>query len=370
MPAYKNEKRGTWYVSFYYKDWDGERRRKKKEGFKTRREALDFERTFIKERAGSPDMTFRSLYDIYIADCETRMRATYVYDKKCLFESKILPTFGKVPICDIDPTMVRRWQNTLLEDPAGYAQTYLKSINNQLSAILNFAVRFYKLPFNPVPLCGPFGKKNADEMDFWTRDEYGRFIAEVKKPAARLAFELLFWTGMREGELLALTLADVDFARSRISINKSFATLHGDEVINDAKTERSKRDIAIPRFLLAQIRDYADRLVDYDPTDRLFYFTKGYLYHQRDAACKRSGVKKIRIHDLRHSHASMLIDIGCSPLLLKERLGHENIQTTLQTYSHLYPDKQGEIVSQIEEGEGENYAAILSEYERKIENLN
>ena len=356
-------------MSFYYKDWDGERRRKKKEGFKTRREALDFERTFIKERAGSPDMTFRSLYDIYIADCATRMRATYVYDKKCLFESKILPTFGKVPICDIDPTMVRRWQNALLEHPAGYAQTYLKSINNQLSAILNFAVRFYRLPFNPVPLCGPFGKKNADEMDFWTREEYGRFIAEVKKPAARLAFELLFWTGMREGELLALTLADVDFARSRISINKSFATLHGDEVINDAKTEKSKRVIAVPRFLLAQIRDYADRLVDYEPTERLFYFTKGYLYHQRDTACERSGVKKIRIHDLRHSHASMLIDMGCSPLLLKERLGHENIQTTLQTYSHLYPNKQGEIVSQLEEGEGENYADVLSEYEKKIENL-
>ncbi|MGN0489376.1 MAG: tyrosine-type recombinase/integrase [Ruminococcus sp.] len=368
MPAYKNKKRGTWYCSFRYKDALGNRKQKKKEGFKTRREALDFERSFLKERAGAPDMSFRSMYNIYIADCETRMRATYLSGKKSIFETKILPVFGPIPVCDIDAAMVRNWQNDLLADPKGYAPTYLKSINNQLSALFNFAVRFYRLPLNPVPLAGPFGKKNADEMDFWTREEYGRFIAEVKKPAARLAFELLFWTGMREGELLALTLNDVDFKTSKISITKSFATLEGEEILNDAKTEKSNRAVVAPRFLLAEIRDYVDRLVGYEPDQRLFYFTKSYLYKQRDAACKSSGVKVIRIHDLRHSHASMLIEMGCSPLLLKERLGHENIQTTLQTYSHLYPDKQAEVVSQLEAGEAGNYAEVLSDFEKKMEN--
>lgn len=369
MSVYKNEKRGTWFVSFRYKDWDGARRQKKKEGFKTRREALEYERDFLASKAGTTDMSFGALCELYMADCATRLRATTMENKRFLFDSKILPTFHSVPVRDITPTMVRRWQNSLLSDPEGYSQTYLKTINNQLSAAMNYAVRFYGLPQNPVPLCGPFGKKKAEEMQFWTREEFGRFIQCVKKPAARLAFELLFWTGMRSGELLALTLADVDFEKSRISITKTAAQLNGETIINPPKTPQSNRTVAVPRFLLALISDYADRLVDYEPTDRLFYFTKHFLKYEMDAATEAAGVKRIRVHDLRHSHASLLIEMGYSPLLVSERLGHENIQTTLQTYSHLYPDKQGEVVSRLEDDENENYSDILSDFERKIENL-
>ena len=369
MAAYKNEKRGTWYVSFRYQDWDGIRRQKKKEGFKTRREALDWEREFLASKSGTTAMSFGALCDIYMADCATRLRATTVENKRWLFDSKILPAFRSVAVRDITPTMIRRWQNDLLADPAGYSQTYLKTINNQMSAVMNYAVRFYGLPQNPVPLCGPFGKKKAEEMQFWTRDEFRRFIACVKKPAARLAFELLFWTGMRSGELMALTLADVDFGSSHISITKTAAQVNGETVINPPKTPRSNRTVAVPRFLLALISDYADRLVDYEPQDRLFYFTKHYLKYELDAAASAAGVKRIRVHDLRHSHASLLIEMGYSPLLVSERLGHENIQTTLETYSHLYPDKQGEVVSRLETDESENYSAVLSDFERKIENL-
>lgn len=268
---------------------------------------------------------------------------------------------------DITPTMIRRWQNDLLADPAGYSQTYLKTINNQMSAVMNYAVTYYGLQKNPVPLCGPFGKKKADEMNFWTREEFRLFIAQVKKPAARLAFEMLFWTGMRSGELLALTLNDVDFATSRISITKTAAQVNGETVINPPKTPRSNRTVAVPRFLLALIKDYVDRLDEYEPDEPLFYFTKHYLKHELDKGAAAAGVKRIRVHDLRHSHASLLIEMGYSPLLVSERLGHENIQTTLQTYSHLYPDKQGEVVSRLEDDESENYTALLSDFEKKIE---
>lgn len=369
MSVYKNEERGTWFVSFRYEDWDGTRRQKKKEGFKTRREALDYEREFLSSKAGTPDMSFGALCDLYMEDCATRLRATTVESKRWLFNSKILPVFRDVRVRDITPTMIRRWQNGLLSDPAGYSPTYLKTINNQMSAVLNYAVRYYKLPNNPVPLCGPFGKKKAEEMQFWTRDEFRQFIACVKKPAARLAFELLFWTGMRSGELLALTLEDVDFSASRIAITKTATQVGGETVINPPKTPRSNRTVAVPRFLLALISDYADRLVEYEPHERLFYFTKHYLKYELDAAAKAAGVKRIRVHDLRHSHASLLIEMGYSPLLVSERLGHENIQTTLQTYSHLYPDKQGEVVSRLESDEGENYSEVLSAFERKIEEL-
>ena len=148
--------------------------------------------------------------------------------------------------------MIRRWQNDLLADPAGYSPTYLKTVNNQMSAVMNYAVRFYGLPSNPVVVCGPFGKKTADEMQFWTRDEFRRFIECVKKPAARLAFELLFWTGMRSGELLALTFLDVDFERSRISINKTAAQVKGETVIQafcDELTESQLVHAAVQSLL-------------------------------------------------------------------------------------------------------------------------
>ena len=115
MAAYKNEKRGTWYVSFRYQDWDGTRRQKKKEGFKTRREALDWEREFLASKSGTTAMSFGALCDIYMADCATRLRATTVENKRWLFDSKILPAFRSVAVRDITPTMIRRWQN----DPPG-----------------------------------------------------------------------------------------------------------------------------------------------------------------------------------------------------------------------------------------------------------
>ncbi len=368
MSVGKNKKRGTWYMSVRYTDWDGTRRQKKKEGFKTRREAQEYEREFLSSVSGTTDMSFKALYELYIKDCETRLRSTTLETKRWMFESKILPTFEDIPIKDITPMMIRRWQNQLLADPAGYSQTYLKTVNNQMSAILNYAVKFYGLPKNPVPLCGSFGKKKADEMQFWTKDEFRLFIEQVKKPAAKLAFEMLFWTGMRSGELLALTLNDVDFAASRISITKTATQLHGETIINPPKTPRSNRTVAVPRFLLALIRDYTDRLMDYEPDEPMFYFTKHYLKRELDKGAAAAGVKRIRVHDLRHSHASLLIEMGYSPLLVSERLGHENIQTTLQTYSHLYPDKQGEVVSRLEDDESENYAGVLSDFEKKIEN--
>ena len=100
---------------------------------------------------------------------------------------------------------------------------------------------------------------------------------------------------------------------------------------------------------MEMVREYIGRLYDVNSSDRIFMGnTKHLLRHEMDRGCAASGVKRIRIHDLRHSHASLLIELGYSPLLIAERLGHENIETTLQTYSHLYPNKQGELAAQLE----------------------
>lgn len=150
------------------------------------------------------------------------------------------------------------------------------------------------------------------------------------------------------GELLALTPADFDFEAKTVTISKSYSRLNGQDLIQSPKTAKSKRTVSIPDFLIDIVQAHIKALYKPKKNDRLFPVTKYYLNHEMNRGCKLSGVKKIRVHDLRHSHASLLIELGFSPLMIKERLGHEKIETTLQTYSHLYPNKQNELADKLQ----------------------
>lgn len=349
MPTYKDEERGTWYCSFYYTDWMGKKKKKKKEGFKRQQDAKAFERDFLSKANAGCDMAFGSLVELYMEDCKSRLKPTTYANKEYVINLKVLPYFKDMPINTIEPATVRKWQNELLSHENNYSQTYLKTVNNQLSAIFNFAMKYYKLPSNPARICGSMGKKNADSMLFWTTEEFKKFMPFVSdKPLSKAAFEVLFWTGIRSGELLALTLDDFDFEAQTLSVNKNYAKHDGDDLIMDPKTPKSKRIITIPKFLCEIVQDYVSKLYDYKPDERLFQVTKYYLHHEMTRGSKKAGVKRIRIHDLRHSHASLLIEMGFSPLLISERLGHENVETTLQTYSHLYPNKHGEVADKLQ----------------------
>ena len=258
-----------------------------------------------------------------------------------------------IPLNEIKATDVRRWQNSLTSyrDEKGepYSPTYLKVINNQLVAIFNYAVKYYGLKENPCHKAGGMGKKRADEMLFWTKDEFSTFIeAVMDKPASYAIFMTLYYTGMREGELLALTSADIDFEKSTVTINKSYQRIGGKDIVSTPKTPKSNRVITIPRGLKDCLKDYIEQCYGLKPDDRLFPYTKSYLTHEMERGCKLSGVKKIRIHDIRHSHASLLVEMGFSPLLIAERLGHERVQTTMETYSHLYPNKQTEVANRLD----------------------
>lgn len=350
MPVYKNEEKKTYYCKFYYKDWQGNLKQHFKRGFSKQNEAKAYERQFLDKVHANCNMTFKSLVELYLEDCKSRLKATTLDNKTYTINLKILPYFQNMPINEISPAIIRKWQNELIADEKGYSETYLKTIHNQLSAILNYAVRYYSLRKNQAAVCGSMGKKNADTMQFWTREEFEKFIPAVEdKPTSKTIFELLFWTGMRSGELLALTLNDFDFENKTVSINKNYARLNFEDLILPPKTPKSKRIITIPKFLCDLVDEYSQKLYDYDPGDRLFNVTKFYLTHEMTRGCKKSGVKRIRIHDLRHSHASLLIELGFSPLLIAERLGHEKVETTLQIYSHLYPNKHSEVAAKLEE---------------------
>ena len=347
MKAEKDKKTGKWLIQYRYTDWQGKRRKSTKRGFATKREAKEWLRNFLITQKADFDMKFEDFWKMYCADMETRLREHTMRTKKYIVELKILPYFGNKRVNDITAADIRQWQNELIK--MGYSPTYLKTINNQLSAIFNYAVRYYDLKSNPCAKAGSMGKSKAEEMDFWTGEEFRKFIDSVmNKRLSYMAFMTLYWTGMRLGELLALNPNDVDLEKRTISITKSYQRLGKKDVITPPKTPKSKRVITIPEFLAADIKDYMDSLYDLQEDDRLFPITKYYLEHEMQRGIKESGVKRIRVHDLRHSHASMLIELGFSPLEIANRLGHEKVETTLNTYTHLYPNKQTKLAERLD----------------------
>jgi integrase len=214
---------------------------------------------------------------------------------------------------------------------------------------MNHAHRYYGLSDNPVNKVKKMGKAKAKEMLFWTKEEYLKFAEVMKeKPISYYAFEILYWTGIREGELLALTRKDVDLENRKLHINKSFQKLKGEEYVTDPKTEKSNRIIDLPDFLCDELEDFFGMIYKCKADTRLFTFSKSYLHHEMDRGAKAAGVKRIRIHDIRHSHVALLIELGFSPVEIAERMGHEGISVTY-TYSHLYPSKQRAMADRLNE---------------------
>lgn len=356
MPAYKDQTKGTWYVSFYYQNWKGERTRKLKRGFRTRKEALDWERTFQLQTTANLEMTFEDFIAVYTVDMKQRMKLNTWVTKESVIQTKLIPYFGKRKMCEIQAKDVMAWQNEMMEhenrEGQKYSPVYLKTLHNQLSAIFNHAVRYYNLKENPAAKVGNMDKFKGREMLFWTKEEYQKF-AEVMmdKPMSFYAFELLYWCGIREGELLALTPKDFDFQRQTVSISKSYQRIRGKDVITDPKTPKSNRVIQMPEFLCEEIQDYIKSLYGVKETDRMFTVTKSYLYREMDRGSVRANIKRIRVHDLRHSHVSLLIEMGFSALAIADRVGHESIDITYR-YAHLFPTRQKEIANKLNEERG------------------
>ncbi len=353
MSVSKDAERGTWIVYARYVDWQGKVKILHKRGFKTKKEAVLYEREFLLKKAKDVNMGFSQFVESYLEDLKPRLKYNTYLTKEHIIKTKIVPYFENKALSDINTSDIMQWQNEILQmrdsDGKGYSPTYLKTISAQMSAIFNHASRYYDLKNNPCKKVGNMGKKKGKEMLFWTRDEFFQFIETMKsKPLSYYAFELLFWTGIREGELLALTKEDIDLERKILHIRKSYQRLEKKDIITEPKTEKSIRDINLPDFLCDELEDYFGMLYKCKDDTRLFEVSKHYLQHEMKRGCKEFGVKKIRIHDLRHSHVAYLIELGFSPVEIAERMGHESISVTF-TYSHLYPSKQKSLADRLNE---------------------
>lgn len=300
-------------------------------------------------------MTFAEFYEVYKADVRPRLREHTWRNKDYLVRSKIMPYFKNYRMSEIQGIDIIRWQNDLMKgnnNGQGYAPTYLRTVNNQLSAVLNHAARYYGFHPNPAVRTMKMGGKETSKMQFWTKEEYLKFADEMmEKPREFLMFEILYWTGIREGEMLALMPSAFDPSRGTMRIDKSYQRFDGRDVITDPKTPKSIRTIKLSRFLVEEIADYLKRRPEISPNDRMSPVTKYQISRAMKNGCRKSGVKKIRLHDLHHSHVSLLIDKGFIALAIAERMGHEATDITFR-YAHLFPTVQENMASVLDDERG------------------
>lgn len=296
--------------------------------------------------AVSSDILFADFYRIYYSDMEGRLKSTTLALKHSIVCDKILPTFAALPMNAITPQIIRRWQTELLSK--GYKDTYLKTIDMHLSSIFKYAAKYYDIP-NPYAKIEHMGSGNTRSMQFWTLQEYRTFIREFPdQPMAFIAFELLYWCGIRVGELLALTPQDIDEKKHLLKITKTYVRHDHKDIISAPKTENSIRNVAMPDFLFAEVMDYITD-TGLKKNERLIPHSVAFLTYHLKCGCKKSGVPQIRIHDIRHSHVSLLIDQGFTAVAIAERVGHKHISTTMNVYAHLFPNRQQQLVQALEQ---------------------
>lgn len=337
MPAYRYElksKEKRWYCKFYCAG-----KQKLKRGFKTKNEALKYESEYKSRYEDGDEITLSGLIDKYFIDMDGVLKKSTLESKRGILRKHIIPELGTKNVSDISNLEIRELLNKLID--SGLANSTVKRVKNVLSSIFNHGIQYYGVKENPCKSVGKLKSRDSNRTsNLWTQNDFEEFIAHVNDTEHVLFYELMFYTGMRVGEITALNKSDIDCVHNEVRVTKSLQYIDHEWIIQDPKTKKSNRVITIPEKLTEKIRDYCKDLND---SDRLFNHSRNSYRNYLDRVCKESGLNRIRLHDLRHSHASMLLDLGISPAVIAQRLGHEKITTTLDTYSHPYPERQNDI---------------------------
>lgn len=349
---------GKWRAHFRYEDALGKTHQKKKETFRTKKEAQEWEREFIATHAGKavPGMTYDDLFQRFIADSTPRWKPSTLQCVTSSYNSRIKPYLGDLQLDDITPATIHAVHMAWAQ--AGMAYRSQQTVNGWLSAAYNFGVLYCGLASNPVPLAPLQGTPSKPRFAIWTEQEFSAFISRVPNffaggwrmyppPTFKLLFRILFWGGFRIGEAMGLTISDINYDRRTISITKQ-RTQRG---IDTPKTPYSIRDVIMPRAIMRDIQEYVDTI--YEPNQHSLLFPMALTspgQYWRDWQDRYSdGLPYLRIHDLRHSHASLLIDLGFSAQAIADRLGHKNADQVIKTYGHLYASRRHEIADRLDD---------------------
>ena len=342
----------TWYCQFWYTDRNGEKQHAYKRGFKTKKAGQEWERLFKDSLKTTPDILFSTLAADYLDHKQRNCKPVTFRTCESRVRVWLVPYFGNKPIDSITPLDIKRWheylQDAKNERGESLSDSYISTLHRELSIMFNYAVKYYGLAKNPAAIEGNI-KAKSRSLQFWTLEQFQRFIATfAPSDPFRVAFLVLYWTGCRVGECQALTIADIDLEGRTINIDKTFHIIHGKAVVHEPKTESSVRSVTINQSLADDLCEHISRIYEPGPESRLFTMTPSSYGKQLEKHAALADLPRIRVHDLRHSHASLLIDLGYTPTLIAARLGHENANMVLTVYGHLFPTRAVELAERLE----------------------
>lgn len=347
-----------WVYEVRYKDIFGNKKYKGSTKFHTRREALKAERDFLDSLDTSieeDNMTFKELCDKHFDYQSDKVKVTTLrnYNKR----RQHLEMFDDIKLKDLNINHFEAWKKKINE--LDMETTTKNDLYKYLKCVLNYGTKWYNYNFTSLyNKMTNFNNPNEmpKEMDFWTKEEFDKFIAVETDLRFKAAFETLYYCGLRSGELRGLTWYDIDLDNKELSVNKNITVnLDGRKyVVTTPKTKSSYRTIPIPDILVDDLRELRKMQDSYYEFNNNWYVFGSYeplgksrLRDRKNKNCELAGVKQIRIHDFRHSCASLLINNGANITMVARYLGHAKIDETLNTYSHMFKNKLDDIVGTI-----------------------
>ena len=364
MPSYeKNKKSGLWSCRFREIGDDGlPHQRRLSDHFKTKKEAQFAYEDYIKQRdelkkqqqaaqqeaqkAAQKDpneLLFDDLLSMYLEFQKPRIKESSLYDVRMKAKCRILPFFTGMRMKDIKPSTVLDWLNSLSE----YSYKYRAGLMTHLSSIYSFGEKYHEITNIMSKVDRPRNLEGKKEMLFWTPEEFERFVEKVKNTEYNMLYRTLYLTGCRRGEALALTWDDIDEENGTINISKSvgFKVRHEGKnyKVTPPKNVGSNRNIVIPSFFMEQLREYKDWQKENKESQDFVFGGSAPLppttiERIMTKATDAAGVKRIRVHDFRHSCASLLLSKGNTIISVSKHLGHNSVEQTLDTYAHMMPD--------------------------------
>ena len=368
MAIKKDSKTNTYYVKFRVGNKSTTKR-----GFSSRQEALQFLAKLKEKDSVEKNYKFCEIAEMFLEYQKNNMTyGTYARSKN-MIETIFYPRFKDKYMKNITPLECSQFKDDVAKltqtktvdgkkVKVPYATAYKNEIIIRFKSLFNFAYRNLLIDRNPCIGIGKL-KKSFDEsrasinrdMQIWSIDEFNQFVECVPNEIYRIFFTTLFYTGLRIGEALALTWND--FYDSKLNIDKSVTrkTDKGTYEVKLPKTPSSVRIVSLPAFLnnlLTELYQKESEIVGFKKTWFIFHRLKplpqASIDRVKARAITQCGVKFIRIHDFRHSHASYLIGNGMDIVAVSRRLGHSTINETLKTYSHLLQKNDDEIINLLE----------------------
>lgn len=342
MPVYKDKKTNTWYFSARYKDYAGKSHQTTRRGFPLKRDAEKALAEFMTAQQFDDKTTFKQAAEAYISEVTPiRKIATINSYRHWLGEMK---QFHDLPLASITPQIITAWYNDLL---SRYSQRSIDLIFTHFRTFYRYGIKRAGLVNDAIRLLPRQQKLKTKQVNFWTINQYEQFRAVVDDAYFLTLFDLLYFSGMRHGELRGLTLADVDLESCSVSIlrTRSEDMVTSRDIVNSPKTPSGIRDIVIPGFVRDELASLISGLYDPAPSDWIFNSSMQVIRKKFYTYTEKAGLPRIHVHDLRHSHVSLLIYLNFSPVAIASRLGHEDVKTTLNTYSHMYPNQQNDMAA-------------------------